>query len=341
MKKIMILILIVILTLAMAACGGSSDGGAAEADSKNDMSYNGFGGSFVSDQEAAVTEEGYDVSSDEPADGGSGEEGGANISVGLTGSFSKKDVKLIYTANIGIETLDFDEAVKGLHKLTDKFGGYFESVTSDNGSYYSDGSYRYGNYTVRVPSDKYQEFINSISDGMHVVNMSQNAEDIGQIYFDTERRVETLKNKHDRLEELLKQAKKMSDIIELEGALSDTEYELDQYTSELKRYDSLVSYSTVYVSIEQVSDYTEGIDEELTFGQRVIRSVESGFADFGGWLEGLIVWIGYHLIQLLILAAIVIAVVKSRVLAKAGGTLGRKKRKEISVNKEEPEKKDQ
>ena len=55
MKKIMILILIVILTLAMAACGGSSDGGAAEADSKNDMSYNGFGGSFVSDQEADMT----------------------------------------------------------------------------------------------------------------------------------------------------------------------------------------------------------------------------------------------------------------------------------------------
>ena len=318
MKKILIVILILVMTLVMAACGGSSsksDEAAAE-ESRSNSSYDGF---TEYDAEANYAEAPASAEYGSDADMKPSEDmSGGTVGLGLPSSVKKDRVKLIYTANMNIQTLDFDEAVKGLNDLVSKFGGYFEAISTDNGGYFADDSYRYGSYTVRIPSDKYQKFINSVSEGMHVVNLNQNAEDIGQVYFETERRVETLKNKHDRLEELLKKAEKMKDIIELESALSDTEYELEQYTSELNRYDSLVNYSTVYVYIEKVSQYSTGIEEQLTFGQRLMRSLASGAADFGYWLEDLINWIGYHLIQLIILAVIVVAVVKSRVLSKIG-----------------------
>ena len=328
MKKIFVIIMIVLMTLAMAACGGgSSDSASYDSGEDAKGSYNGFGEFYMDDQAdmdapaaaEAATEEEYG-SADENSSRSSG-----NVSVGLPSSVDKSKVKLIFTANISVQTLDFDEAVKGLNALVEKFGGYFESASTENGGYYSDDSYKYGNYTVRIPSDKYQSFVNSVSEGMHVVNLNQNTEDIGQMYFDTERRVETLKNKHDRLEELLKKADKMKDIIELESALSDTEYELEQYTSDLNRYDSLVNYSTVYVMIEKVNQYSTGIEEELTFGERLMRSITSGAEDFGWWFENMINWIGYHIIQIVILVVIIILVAKAHIIRKIKNRFGRKK----------------
>ncbi|MBO5995087.1 MAG: DUF4349 domain-containing protein [Firmicutes bacterium] len=336
MKKILIAILIFALMMTMAACGGSEgadQGYEGMADnSKGTRLYGGFSSEAVSDYEPQEAFDEYDGNSEEYGDGGD------EVTIGMPRSIGKDQVKLIYTADLNVQTLDYDEAVKGLKKLVDKFGGYFESISSDNGSYYSSEDYRYGTFTVRVPSDKYQDFVNSVSEGMHVVNMNQNAQDVGQQYFEVERRLETLNNKHDRLEELLKKATKMSDIIELESALSDTEYEIEQYSTDLLRYDSLVNYSTVYVNIEKVSEFDTGIAEELSFGERLMRSISQGASNFGWWLEDLINWIGYHAIQIVILIVIVVAFVKLHLVRRVGGIFKSRKPKqsyEIAEKKED------
>lgn len=326
MKKFIVIALIILMTVTVAACGGSSsDQGGGMAEESKSTDYNGFG-NFM----AADSYDSSDPAAAEEVQDGAAERDSAGI--GLPGSFNKENVKLIFSADMRVQTLDFDEAEKGLYSLVEKVGGYFEFISQDNGSWYSDdSSYKYASYTVRVPSDRFQEFISSVSEGMHVVNMSQNAQDVGQVYFDTERRLETLKNKHDRLEELLSNASNMTDIIELESALSDTEYQIEQYTSDLQRYDSLIDYSTVTIGIEKVSEYATGITEELTFWQRLGRSISQGAADFGWWLGDMVNWIGYHIIQLVILAAVIIAFARFHLIQKVGGTFGKKKQQKYVV----------
>ena len=339
MKKFIVILLALMLTLAMAACGGSApSSGDAPAEESKGSGYSGFGNSFIAESDGA----GYETGA-EPAE--AAQEDAGSAAIGLPGSFNKENVKLIFTANMAVQTLDFDEAEKALYSMVEKAGGYFENITQDNGNYYStDDSYRYASYTVRVPSDKFGEFIDSVSGGLHVVNMSQNAQDVGQAYFDTERRLETLKNKHDRLEALLSQASTMTDIIELETALSDTEYQIEQFTSDLQRYDSLIDYSTVYVSIEKVSEYSTAVTEDLTFGQRLMRSIQRGASNFGLWVEGIINWIGYYAIQLIILAVIIALIVRFHVFSRIGKLFGVKKKQERYVlikkgdNKEEEDK---
>lgn len=329
MKKIIVIALIIMMTLVMGACGGSrSDSDAGTAEDSKGTGYDGFGSYYAADSEVA-NEAGMalDVPESSQEQGRSG-----SIGIGLPASFNKENVKLIFSADMYVQTLDFAEAEKGLYSLVEKAGGYFEYISQDNGNWYNDdNSYKFASYTVRVPSDKFQEFINSVSAGMHVVNMSQNAQDVGQAYFDTERRLETLKNKHDRLEELLSNATSMTDIIELESALSDTEYQIEQYTSDLQRYDSLIDYSTVTVSIEKVSEYATGISEELSFWQRLGRSVKQGVADFGWWLGDLVNWIGYHIIQIVILAAIIIAFARFHLIQRIRGLFGRNKQQKYVI----------
>lgn len=220
------------------------------------------------------------------------------------------NVKLIYRADVSLQTTEFDESVAALQELVKKCGGYFESTEISNGSYYSEGSYKSGYYVVRVPQGRYREFLDSLHEASYVVSMSESVEDIGLEYFETEGRLETLKIKEDRLQNLMREANNMSDIIELENALSDTQYQIDMYSSTLNRYDSLVNYSTVCVNLEKVVRYENGIDQDQSFFARLAQNLKDGAANFLYALDCFANWISYNLITLAIIAVIIIVACK-------------------------------
>lgn len=220
------------------------------------------------------------------------------------------NVKLIYRADVSLQTTEFDESVAALQELVKKCGGYFESTEINNGSYYSEGSYKSGYYVVRVPQDRYRDFLDSLHEASYVVSMSESVEDIGLEYFETEGRLETLKIKEDRLQNLMREANNMGDIIELENALSDTQYQIDMYSSTLNRYDSLVDYSTVCVNLEKVVRYENGIDQDQSFFARLAQNLKDGAANFLYALDCFANWISYNLITLAIIAVIIIVACK-------------------------------
>ena len=306
LKKIIICVLMVVLlafTFTLAGCGGSAGGSYVS----EDTNYYGSPGSQKSTDGFSV----YDSESMGDYELSTAEGERNSFFVGdLPATVDPTRVKLIYTADIRVETMDFDQTLKDLRAMVEKCGGYFESSYTENGSYWQDANYKYGSFTVRVPKDKYQEFVSSVTDGMHVTQLSQDTQDIGQAYYEAETHLETLKNKHARLEELLKQAATLSDIIDLENALSQTEYEIEQYSNELERYDSLVDYSTITVNVETAASYSPGLDEERGFFERVWESMKEGFAGFGEGFTDLCEWLGYHLIQIAILIVIVVLFVK-------------------------------
>ena len=308
-KKIIICVLMAVLlmlTMTLTGCGGN--GGGDEYVSEDGMYYSDSNRA----SEPTKNSGGFYMVNDgfEPEGMAEGDYGLYNPTTELPGSVDMSRVKLIYTADIRVETMDFDQTLKDLREMVSGCGGYFESSYTENGSYWSDENYRYGSFTVRVPSDKYQEFVNTVSEGMHVTQLNQNTQDIGQAYYEAETHLETLRNKHDRLEELLKQAGSLSDIIELENALSQTEYEIEQYSNELERYDALVDFSTVTVSVETAYQYSPGLGEQRNFFQRVWDSIKDGFAGFGENFTDFCEWVGYHLIQIVIVIVAIVLFVK-------------------------------
>lgn len=278
------------------------------------MAFGGCGKSDISEMkdeslidigDMSGVEEGYDQSLDSGGFG-SGEspamEGDLNTRGELlpTASFSGKNVKLIYTAYMNLQTIDFEKAEQQFIEIVKANEGYFESSYVDRGSYYSEGSHIYGSYTVRIPQKNYEAFLASVGETSHVVSINKNVTDIGMEYFDTETRLNTLRAKFDRLTALFNEATQMSDIITLESALADTQYEIDMYTSTLNRYDSLVDYSTVNVSIEQVERLGSAIDEDEGFFASLVRNIVNGFNHFIDSIESLFMWAAYNIISIAI-----------------------------------------
>ncbi|MBR4074223.1 MAG: DUF4349 domain-containing protein, partial [Firmicutes bacterium] len=213
------------------------------------------------------------------------------------------DVKLILRADLHLETTDFEDAVAKLNKLVSDCGGYYEQSDVDMGSYYSDG-YRYGRYTVRVPKDKYDTFLNSVGEVCHVTSRNESAEDVGLQYYDIESRIRLLEIKQERLMNLLEQASTMEDIITLENALSDIQYQLESNNIQKNRYDSLIDYSTISIRLEQVQRLSGEPLEQQSFFSQLSSAFSRGFLNAVDGFADLLLTLAYNIIPLTIFAVI-------------------------------------
>jgi len=211
----------------------------------------------------------------------------------MPGSKLPVNVKLIYTANIDLESVEFDGAVQQLNKLVDDLGGYYENSELNNYN-----SYRRGYYTVRVPAENFNAFCEGVGGFCQVNSIYRSATDISEQYYDTESRLLTQQTKLKRLQELLEQAEIMEDIITLESAISETEYQIEQLTGSLRKYDSLVGYSTITVSLTEVYKLTDVEQPVIGFGAKLVSAFKSGCSRFVDNVEDFLIgfaraWVGW------------------------------------------------
>lgn len=245
------------------------------------------------------------------------------IQVNLSSTARTQDAnpaKLIYTADLNMETLEFDAAIQALTELTNACGGYFESSSLSDQSYY-----RWASYTVRVPAEQYRTFLDQAGEGCHVLSQREYTEDVSENYYDTAGRLETQKTKLSRLQALLAEAKKMEDIISLESAISETEEIIDRLSGTLRHYDALVDYSTVSIYIEEVKVYEP--DPPETFGSRLSAAFAEGIQSFRDGLGDLLVFLAYSWIWLLAIIVVILIVLLATRKARAAAKEERARRK--------------
>lgn len=221
-------------------------------------------------------------------------------------SLPNQTSKLILTASLEIETTQFDKATIDISDLTNKVGGYFEN--SDVSSYGTD--YRYARYTVRLPKEKYNEFLTSISKNCHVTHTNESVENISQTYYDTELRLKTQRTKYDRLQVLLEKAENMEDIIAIESALTDVQFQIEQLEGTLRNYDNLIGYSTISIDLNEVYKLSNVNEAPIGFGSRIITAFKNGFVSLGNTFQSFIIWCAYNFVLIIILAIIAPIIIK-------------------------------
>lgn len=200
--------------------------------------------------------------------------------------------KIIKRYNYSYETENFDEARAYLKQKIDAYDGYISSS-----EVYGSGK-RSLYLTARIPAENSDRFVGELGSLGTMVSQSESAEDITLQYADTQSRIASLKTEQERLLDLLKQADSLESIITLEDRLTEVRYELENYESQRKLYDDLVTYSTVSITLEEVT-YTVEVDDS-TFFTRITTGLEKSFRDirngFVNFLVGLIVALPYLVI---------------------------------------------
>lgn len=307
MKKIVSFLLALMLALSLAACSAKSASSDSASMASDSYDFNG----------AELPDAKYDdTASDDGAwNGQEVSSAGADL--------AERGVKMVYTASIEMQTLEFDQAAQDIAALVESMGGYFEQKNFSNYS----SSYRHASYTVRVPAEQFTDFCAQVGTLCHVTWQSDTAENISERYYDTQSRLETAQIKLERLQELLSKADNMADIITIESAISDTEYEIESLSGTLRHYDALVDYATVSLTLSETYKLDENEGAPLTFGARIARAFTNGLRDTGVFLEDLAIGIANNLVFLAVLAALAVVVVRAVRKKKPFGRLGKKKSK--------------
>ena len=215
--------------------------------------------------------------------------------------------KWIITVNMSAETEDLDALMEALNEKISGLGGYVEDQDSYNGSMYSSRRYRSASLTVRIPAERVDEFTEEMSGIANVVSTSLSREDITLSYVATESRVKALQTEEARLLELMEQAETMADLLEIESRLTDVRYELENRASQLRLYDNQVDYATIYLSIDEVQEYTPV--EEPTVWERISGGFVSSIKGVGNGLLDLLVWVLAKSPYLVILGGVTVGVV--------------------------------
>ena len=189
--------------------------------------------------------------------------------------------KLIRTVDLYTETEQYDDLLAALEVQIASLGGYVEYRYQYNGNPYDVYSYskRNSNLTVRIPSDKLDEFITRVGESSNIVNKEERVEDVTLRYVDLESHRNALVTEQERLLELLEQAETVEDLITIESRLSQVRYELESMESQLRTLMNQVNYSTVYLSIQEVQRLSP--TEEVTIWGRMRQGLADSFYGLG------------------------------------------------------------
>lgn len=297
-KRLLSICTIAIIAAMLTGCGGKSQSAnsyiAYDKGMDYDAPYAADGGWYTEDYKS---DDYYNQNS-------SGTEGATNTANSSSAEATGR--KLIKRISMDVQTLEFDKGCSMLESLVAQNAGYIENSSSSNYTYYSTRKNRYANYTIRIPSAKLDAFVNSLGGIGTIYNQSMSTEDVTLSYLDVEARAKALEIQQERLFELLEKAETIEEIIMLEDRISDVTYQLEAKESTLKNYDNLVTYSTVNISIEEVSRITEA--EPETVGERIVSglsdtfyTIAEGAKDFAVWF---VVNLPFIILWLVIIAAI-------------------------------------
>lgn len=289
MKRAVTMWLAALLALSLTACGGGASGGGDAAASSSAAGGESLSFSAEESQDSAPGEPGAEAEEASPQAG--------------------QNAKLIRRAELEIQTEAFDAAAASLEALVAEAGGYFQSAQVEGGSLRDQNAARYGNYVIRLPEENFSAFLDQSGTLGYVVRRSESSENVSQAYYDTETRLAAQRTKQERLLALLAQADTMESIIELENALSETEYEIQSLTTDLEHYDDLIDYATVDLYLAEVLSLSQTPGETAGLGERMAAGLSASAAGLVQGVQDLLVWLSYHLFPVIV------------VLGAAGGGL--------------------
>lgn len=182
--------------------------------------------------------------------------------------------KIIKTGQIGVETKGFESTVNSIFKEVEKIEGFIESSYIEGNSYGNDVSRRTGEIKIRIPNRKFDLFMNQADAFGNVISRSMQGEDVTEAYVDTEARLKSLEVQRVRLMELLEKSGTLEELFAIEKELANVNYEIEQFQGTLNKYDSLIDYATIQITIREVVDY-QNTKLANNFGERVANKFES------------------------------------------------------------------
>ena len=194
-------------------------------------------------------------------------EGSNYLQITTTSGIAPEQVrKIIKNGNVSLKATDVNTKMQEITVLAQQSGGYVESSYVDNivqpiimdttqaAKIARETTTMIANMTIKVPAEKFEGSFQTIIGMGKLINQSSNSNDITSQYRDIEARVTNLKVQEKNLQNIMTRATTVEDTLKVEVELNRVRTEIDIMTGNLKNWDQLVEYSTIYINMTEVKE---------------------------------------------------------------------------------------
>lgn len=179
--------------------------------------------------------------------------------------------KIIRTARMTMEVEKYDTARLALEKILMTFGARVESEQESRHSYRVENQ-----LTIRVAPEKLDDLIAAaVAIGVDVDNKSIDSRNVTRLYVDLETRLASKRAVIERYRDILKTARTIKDILDVEEHLRQVVEEVESMEGQLRVLRDQVGESTLFLTIYETFDHSNVKKE--TFWSRMGRAMGNGW----------------------------------------------------------------
>lgn len=188
--------------------------------------------------------------------------------------------KIIKDGRMNIQVKTLNKTKLRLDSLVNTYEGYYANESYNNTDWESSFSLK-----IRVPSSNFEILIATIESGDGEIQFKAiDARDVTDQFIDLESRLENKKNYLTRYRELLKQAKNVKEILEIEENIRGLEEEIESTLGRLKYLSDQVAYSTLDLTLSMRKDFKYNPEKQDSFFERLKQSLSNGWYAFINFL---------------------------------------------------------
>ena len=204
----------------------------------------------------------------------------------------RSGVKILRSGYFHLTTAAFEKDLESVLSLVEETGGWveYQSVNGEPVAQNPEGG-RYGSLTLRIPAAELDRFVTALSAIGRVQNSEMSAQDISDQYRDQSARLTQYKAQRDRLEQLLRSAESVADIIEIEERLTEVQYQIDTLTGMLQGWDSRAQYAQVIVSLTETTESAPALSADPSVGIRNREGLARSFRGVLSFLKDMTVFV--------------------------------------------------
>jgi len=197
--------------------------------------------------------------------------------------------KIIKTARLRMEVKNLETSTAQIRRLVGQLNGFVSNLNLSNSNYELNSE-----ITIKVPSDKFQELLDSIKHQAVFLEYEQiHTNDVTEEYHDLQTRLKTKKEVRDRYVDILRnKAKTVKDVLLAEDKIRVIQEEIEAAEGRLKFLSAHVSLSTITVNLFQKIEFKPSPKTYTnTFRNRLGRSFKNGLVFIEELILGLIsIW---------------------------------------------------
>lgn len=192
--------------------------------------------------------------------------------------------KIIKDGRIVVEVANLKDAKHEIDSLLKAYDAYYANESYNDG--YNELSYE---LAIRVPSVNFESLIADIEMGSGKLSQKEiEARDVTDQFIDLESRFESKLKYLERYRVLLKSAKTVKDILEIEEKIRIIEEEIESTQGRLKYLNDQVDYSTLRLRLTEEKDIQLRTSKQARFVLRFKHAISNGWFGFVDFFIGII-----------------------------------------------------